>query len=163
VANTIDPLAGSYFVEHLTNEIERQAGEYIAKIDRLGGALAAIQAGYPQREIQESAYRYQREVESGRRIVVGVNQYILPAEGHPAILRVDPAVGERQAARLAALRARRNNEEAARLLATLRTTAQGSDNLMPLIIAAVEGYCTLGEISDVLRSVFGEHKEAMVI
>ena len=163
VANTIDPLAGSYFVEHLTNEIERQASEYIAKIDRLGGALAAIQAGYPQREIQESAYRYQRAVESGRRIVVGVNQYVLPAEGHPAILRVDPAVGERQAARLAALRARRNSEEAARLLAELHHAAQGSDNLVPIIIAAVEGYCTLGEICDVLRSIFGEHKETMVL
>jgi len=163
VANTIDPLAGSYFVEHLTNEIERQAGEYIARIDKLGGALAAIQAGYPQREIQESAYRYQRAVEAGQRIVVGVNQYVLPAEGHPAILRVDPAVSERQAARLAALRARRNNEETARLLAELRTAAQGTANLMPFIIAAVESYCTLGEISDVLRSVFGEHKETMVL
>jgi len=163
VANTIDPLAGSFFVEHLTNEIERQASEYIARIDKLGGALAAIQAGYPQREIQESAYRYQRAVESRQRIVVGVNQYVLPAAGHPAILRVDPAVGERQAARLAALRARRNNEEVARLLADLHRAAQGSDNLMPPIIAAVESYCTLGEISDVLRSVFGEHKEAMVL
>jgi methylmalonyl-CoA mutase N-terminal domain/subunit len=163
VANTIDPLAGSYFVEHLTNEIERQASEYIARIDRLGGALAAIQAGYPQREIQESAYRYQRAVEAGRRIVVGVNQYVLPAEGHPAILRVDPAVGERQAARLAALRARRNGEEMVRLLAALRAAAQGTANLMPFIIAAVEGYCTLGEICDVLREVFGVHKEAMVL
>jgi methylmalonyl-CoA mutase N-terminal domain/subunit len=173
VANTIDPLAGSCFVEHLTNEIERQAGEYIARIDRLGGALAAIQAGYPQREIQESAYRYQREVESGRRIVVGVNQYVLPAEGHPAILRVDPAVGERQAARLAAMRARRNGEEVTRLLATLRAAAQGRDNpsgsspsgrsLMPLIIAAVEGYCTLGEICEVLREVFGVHRETVFV
>ena len=158
VTNTIDPLAGSYFVEHLTNEIEQQAGEYITKIDRLGGALAAIQAGYPQREIQESAYRYQREVESGQRIVVGVNQYTMPAEGHPAILRVDPAVGERQAARLAAMRARRNSEEVTRLLAALRATAQSSDNLLPLLIAAVEGYCTLGEISEVLREVFGVHR-----
>jgi len=167
VANTIDPLAGSYFVEHLTNEIEQQAGEYITKIDKLGGALAAIQAGYPQREIQESAYRYQRAVESGRRIVVGVNQYVL-RDPHP---NPPPSptgegrvgVGERQAARLAALRARRNGEEIARLLAGLHRAAQGSDNLMPIIIAAVEGYCTLGEICDVLRSVFGEHKEALVI
>jgi methylmalonyl-CoA mutase N-terminal domain/subunit len=163
VVNTIDPLAGSYFVEHLTNKIEQQASEYIARIDKLGGALAAIQVGYPQREIQESAYRYQRAVESRQRIVVGVNQYALPAEGHPAILRVDPAVGERQAARLAALRARRNGEEVVRLLAELRRAAQGSDNLMPLIIAAVEDYCTLGEICDVLRGVFGEHKETMVL
>ena len=163
VANTIDPLAGSYFLEHLTNEIERQASEYLARIDKLGGALAAIQTGYPQREIQESAYRYQRAVEAGWRIVVGVNQYVLPAEGHPAILRVDPAVGERQAARLAALRARRNGEDVARLLADLRRAAQGSDDLLPHIIAAVESYCTLGDISDVLRSVFGEYKEVMVL
>ena len=167
VANTIDPLAGSYFVEHLTNEIEQQASEYIARIDRLGGALAANQAGYPQREIQESAYRYQRAVESGRRIVVGVNQYVLH-DPHPnpppsATGEGRVGVGERQAARLAALRARRNNEEAAHLLAELHYAAQGSDNLMPIIIAAVEGYCTLGEISDVMRSVFGEHKEALVI
>ncbi len=163
VADTVDPLAGSYFLENLTTQIEERANDYIERIDKMGGALKAIEGGFIQREIQESAYRYQRGIESGDRVIVGVNRFQVAQERKPEILRVNPAVRERQMARLQALKARRDNEKAAGVLAALRKAAGGNENLMPLIIACVENYATLGEISDVLRGVFGEYREVMTV
>jgi methylmalonyl-CoA mutase N-terminal domain/subunit len=160
VANTVDPLAGSYVVEHLTNEIERRARAYIDRIDALGGALAAIEQGYVQQEIADAAYRYQREVDSGDRVVVGVNAYQVEEE-HVALERlvVDPAIEERQRARLAALRARRDGERASAALGRIEAAARTPDEpLMDLFIAAVEADCTLGEICGVLRQVWGEYR-----
>ncbi len=160
VANTVDPLAGSYVIEHLTSEIERQAREYIERIDEMGGALTAIEQGYIQQEIANAAYRYQREVETGDRIVVGVNKYQVD-EGRVEMERlvVDPAVEEQQRARLAALRARRNGERTSAALAHIETAAHTPDDpLMPLFIVAVEAECTLGEICTVLRRVWGEYQ-----
>jgi methylmalonyl-CoA mutase N-terminal domain/subunit len=164
VADTIDPLAGSYYVEALTDELERQAWEYIAKIDALGGSVRAIEQGYIQREIEEAAYRYQCEMEEQRRIVVGVNKFQSSVEEQPpAILRVDPEVGRRQAAKLAALRERRDNAAVGSALAVLEDAARGTANLLPRILAAVEAYATLGEISDTLRRVFGEQQSERTI
>jgi methylmalonyl-CoA mutase, N-terminal domain len=163
VADTIDPLAGSYYVEHLTNEIEKAARNYIEIIDSLGGALAAIERGYQQREIQESAYRYQREVEEKKRIIVGVNEFVTREEEKPEILRLDPSIGQRQVERLRRLRETRDSERVACALEKLRRAAEGTENLMPVIIECVEARATLGEISDALRKVWGEHRETVVI
>ena len=162
VADTVDPLAGSYFVERLTNEIEERAQAYIARIDELGGALRATELGYIQREIQEAAYRLQREIEAKERIVVGVNEYLEAEERVPEILRVDPAVVERQIRRLEALRARRDPARVEEALAALAEAAAGEANVMPRILAAVEAGATLGEIADTLREVFGEYQPAIV-
>jgi methylmalonyl-CoA mutase, N-terminal domain len=156
VAEVVDPLAGSYYVEWLTDEIERRAATYLAQIDDLGGALAAVERGYIQAEIQESAYRYQREIEEGRRTIVGVNAFQSEAEPPPAILVVDPSVRTRQMERVRALRARRDGARAAEVLARLEAQARGSGPLMPIIVDAVEALCTLGEIADALRRVWGE-------
>jgi methylmalonyl-CoA mutase N-terminal domain/subunit len=158
VADTIDPLAGSYYVEALTDDLERQAWEYIEKTDALGGSVRAIEAGYIQREIEEAAYRYQCELEDEQRIVVGVNRFQQAEEQHPAILRVDPELGRRQAAQVAALRDRRDNAVVGSALAALDKAARGTENLLPRILAAVEALATLGEISDSLRAVFGEQQ-----
>jgi methylmalonyl-CoA mutase N-terminal domain/subunit len=158
VADSIDPLAGSYLVETWTDEIEKRAIDYIERIDALGGALRAIEQGYIQREIQESAYRWQLAVDRGDKVVVGVNQFQVEEELELDILRVDPAVGERQAARLRALRERRDDEVVSAALARLEQGARGDDNLLPLILDAVEKYATLGEICGVMRGVFGEHQ-----
>jgi methylmalonyl-CoA mutase N-terminal domain/subunit len=158
VADSIDPLAGSYLVESWTDEIERRAAEYIEKIDAMGGALRAIEQGYPQREIQESAYRWQLAVDRGDKVVVGVNRYRGGAAPEHELLRVDPEVSQRQAARLGALRERRDNEKVSSALSQLRTGAQHDENLVPLILNAVEAYATLGEICAVLREVFGEYQ-----
>jgi len=163
VADTIDPLAGSYFVEKLTDEIERRVVAYLDKIDEMGGALAAIESGYIQREIQESAYRYQQAVESKEQIIVGVNEFIIPEEKPAEILRVDPAVGQRQAQKLSALRQRRDSARVRALLGRLRDAARGSDNLMPIILECVEAYATLGEICDTLREVFGEYHPVSIL
>jgi len=163
VANTIDPLAGSYYVESLTNEIESRAREYIEKIDALGGALAAIERGFIQREIQESAYRYQRAVEQGEQIVVGVNEFVVQEKTTLRRLRVDPAVQEQQIERLQALRERRDSEKVQTLLTRLRETAQGEANLLPIILECVEAYATLGEICGVLREVFGEYRPTLAL
>jgi methylmalonyl-CoA mutase N-terminal domain/subunit len=160
IASTMDPLAGSYVVEYLTGEIERQAREYIERIDALGGALAAIEQGYVQQEIADAAYRYQREVETRDRIVVGVNEYQVDGErvGMERLV-VDPTIEERQRARLAALRARRDGGRASVTLARIEAAARTLDDpLMPLFIAAVEAECTLGEICTVLRRVWGEYR-----
>jgi methylmalonyl-CoA mutase N-terminal domain/subunit len=158
VADSIDPLAGSYLVESWTDEIERRAAEYIEKIDAMGGALRAIEQGYPQREIQESAYRWQLAVDRGDKVVVGVNRYRGGAAPEHELLRVDPEVSQRQAARLGALRERRDNEKVSSALSQLRTGAQHDENLVPLILNAVEAYATLGEICAVLREEFGEYQ-----
>ena len=156
VADTVDPLAGSYYVESLTDALEAQAQEYIEKIEALGGSVRAIEQGYIQREIEEAAYRYQTELDEQKRIVVGVNRFQQADESPIPTLRIDPAVGQRQAAKLAALRERRDNAAVTSALAALEAAARGSENLMPRILAAVEAYATLGEISDTMRRVFGE-------
>ncbi len=165
VADTIDPLAGSYVIEYLTDEIERRACEYIERIDSLGGALAAIEAGFVQGEINDAAYAYQRAVESGEQVVVGVNRFTTDHDGGTGreILRVDPAIEQMQRERLARLRAERDNARVRELLAHLETAARGSDNLMPLFIECVEADITLGEICGVLRGVFGEYRPEVSI
>ncbi len=163
VASTVDPLAGSYYVEHLTDEIERRSKEYIETIERLGGALAAIEQGFIQQEIQDSAYQYQKEIERQDRIVVSVNRFTVEEEATLQRLKVDPAVQERQMARLAGLRERRDNKQVGALLACLQEAARGSDNLMPIILECVEAYGTLGEICGALREVFGEYRPTMAM
>ncbi len=159
VADTVDPLAGSYFVEYLTNEVERRAREYIAKIDELGGALRAIEQGYIQREIQEAAFRAQQAIEQGERVVVGVNRFVSEEDPPVEILRVDENVQATQIRRLQQVRARRDQAKVAELLGQLETAARQPDaDLMPLFIACVENYATLGEICNVLRQVFGEYQ-----
>jgi methylmalonyl-CoA mutase N-terminal domain/subunit len=163
VADTIDPLAGSYVIEHLTDEIERRAVEYIQKIDDLGGALAATECGYIQTEIANAAYAYQRAVDKGEQIVVGVNAFQVEEERHLERLRVDPVIEEQQRQRLADLRGRRDNGKVSELRARLETSARGSDSLMPLFVACVENCVTLGEICSILRGVFGEYKPSVII
>ena len=165
VANTVDPLAGSYVIEHLTSEIERRVLAYIETIDGMGGALAAIERGYIQAEIAEAAYQYQREVEAGDRIVVGVNEYEVDGERvEMERLVVDPAIEERQRAQLAQLRAERDGERASAALTRIEAAARDpSELLMPLFIAAVEAGCTLGEICGVLREVWGEYRPRVSI
>jgi methylmalonyl-CoA mutase N-terminal domain/subunit len=160
VADTVDPLAGSYFLEKLTNEIEEKAFRYIEKIDQLGGAPGAIE--FMQKEIQKSAYAYQKEIENGSKIVIGVNKFQVPEKRPTGLLRVDPAVAERQAARLQKIRKERDNKRVAKTLKELRQAAATKENLMPLFIAAVREYATLGEICDSLREIFGEYKQHIV-
>jgi methylmalonyl-CoA mutase N-terminal domain/subunit len=160
VADVVDPLAGSYYVESLTDEIERRAWEYLQRIDERGGALAAVEQGYIQAEIQDSAYEYQRQVERGERVIVGVNRFQSEApEGPVALLEVDPRVRQRQCDRLAALRARRDNARCAQLIERLEQVACGTENVLPHIVDAVEAYCTLGEISDAFRRAWGEARD----
>ena len=163
VTDTIDPLAGSYFVENLTNEIERRAVAYLDKIDEMGGALGAIESGYIQREIQDSAYKCQRAIENKEQIIVGVNEFTIEEEEPLAVLRVDPEVGRRQVEKLKALRERRDSRRVTELLNRLREGARGSDNLMPVILECVEAYATSGEICDALRDVFGEHRPITIL
>ncbi|MBX6395256.1 MAG: methylmalonyl-CoA mutase family protein [Alicyclobacillaceae bacterium] len=160
VADTVDPLGGSYYVEALTDEIERRAMEYIEKIDAMGGAVRAIEMGYMQQEIRDAAYRTQMAVEKGEEIVVGVNAFRVEDEPQPELLRVDPNLGKRRAEQLAQLRAGRSQKDVEEKLAALKGAAEGTENLMPYILDAVRVYATLGEICDVLRDVFGEYKPA---
>jgi methylmalonyl-CoA mutase N-terminal domain/subunit len=157
VANTADPLGGSFCVERLTHEIEQRAQAYIDRIDEMGGAVAAIEQGFIQKEIQESAYAYQRAVESGEQVLVGLNKFQQGAAPPRRLLRVDPAVRESQMAKLRQLKGHRDHTAAASALERLKACAQGTDNLMPPIMEAVQCYATLGEICDTLRSVFGEY------
>jgi len=162
VAETPDPLAGSYYVETLTDSIEEGVLAYIKRIDDLGGAVKAIEQGYIQQEIQDSAYAWQMDVEKNERVVVGLNKFQVK-EGPPkGLLRVDPAVGENQVAKLRALRARRDNAAVTAALEALKVAAMGSDNLMPYILTAVKTYATLGEVCDVLRGVFGEYRPSVM-
>jgi methylmalonyl-CoA mutase N-terminal domain/subunit len=165
VADMVDPLAGSYYVEHLTDEVERRAQAYIDEIDAMGGALAAIEAGYIQREIQEAAYRYQRAVEEGTVVAVGVNKFQVNEPLSLELLRVDPAVEQARRAKLAALRARRDSARVADLMGHLENVAGSAagENLLPLLIACVEADVTLGEICGILRSVWGEHRPSTLI
>jgi methylmalonyl-CoA mutase N-terminal domain/subunit len=163
VADTIDPLAGSYFVESLTEELERRARHYLERIEGMGGMLRAIEKGYVQREIQESAFQSQQAVEQGDQIVVGVNQFTATPETSVPTHRIEPEVERTQIARVRALRARRDGPTCRRALAALEETARGSQNLLPVIMNAVEACATVGEISDSLRTVFGEYKETVVI
>jgi len=159
VADTVDPLAGSYYLENLTDEIEKRAGDYIEQIDRMGGAVAAIEKGFIQKEIGDSAYRYQREVEKGERIVVGLNKFQAEKEEKPTgLLVVDPAVADRQEARLKELKNTRDQSAVQQALAELKSAAEGTGNLMPPILKAVTVLATLGEICDTLRSVWGEYE-----
>ncbi len=158
VADTVDPLAGSYAVEALTDEIERRAQEYIDKIDALGGALACVESGYMQREIQDAAYRQQRAVESGEAVVVGVNKFTDDKAAPMTTLKVDPAIEARQREKLAQLHAERNNARVSELLSRLESAARGTEALMPLFVECVENDVTLGEICGVLRGVFGEYR-----
>lgn len=163
VADTVDPLAGSYFVEDLTDQLEAKAAAYLAKIDELGGALAAIEQGYIQREIQESAYRYQRAIERKQNVIVGVNKFTIKEETHPELLRVDESVAQKQRDRLTALRQRRDQAAAQQTLDNLKKTAEGRENLMPFILSAVEAYATTGEICHALRKVWGEYRPPVLL
>lgn len=158
VANSVDPLAGSYYIEDLTDRIEAQASELIGKIEKAGGVVAAIEDGFIQRQIENSAYEYQQEIENGERIIVGVNEFQIDEQAKPPLLRVDPEVESAQIERLKDLRAKRDNEKVREALVNLSQRARTSSNLMPEILAAVKTYATLGEICQVLREVFGEYR-----
>ena len=162
-ADSIDPLAGSYLIEHLTDEIEARAREYIDRIDQLGGALRAIEKNYIQSEIAEAAYQYQKSIEKQDQVVVGVNQFHTNAPLHLARSRVDPAIELEQRSRLADLRQRRNNTRVSELRSQLAAIAKSPENLMPPILACVEGEVTLGEICNTLRGVFGEYQPSVGI
>src|ERR1700726_4146020 len=163
VANTSDPVAGSYAIEHLTNEIESGATAYIEKIDSLGGMLRAIESGFVQGEIQKAAYEYQRAVEAKEQVVVGVNEFVAEEERAIPTLRIDPQIEREQIQRLQALRAKRDTEKTKAAIAALEHRAATNENLVPAILEAVEGYATVGEISDALRRAFGEYRESVVI
>ncbi len=163
VGDVVDPLGGSYYVEDMTNRLEAEAREYIETIDKLGGSLVAIEKGFQQKEIQEAAYRYQMQVETKERVIVGVNDFINQGEESPDLLRVDPSIGLRQIEKLRALRARRDGAAVEALLAKLEETAKGTGNLLPIMVECVEARVTLGEISHRLRKVWGEQREPVFI
>ena len=161
--NTIDPVAGSYSIENLTNEIESRAAEYIAKIDALGGVLRSIESGYIQQQIQKSAYDYQQAVDRGDQVVVGVNRFQAEDERPIPTLRIDPEIERAQVERVQTLRKKRDGVKACSALGEVGRRARCNENLMPAILAAVEAFCTVGEISDALRAAFGEYQESVVI
>ena len=163
VVNTVDPVAGSYAIEHLTNEIESGAMAYIERIDSLGGMLRAIESGFVQGEIQKAAYEYQRAVETKEQIVVGVNEFVAEEERGIPTLRIDPQIEREQVQRVQALRARRDGGKTEAALAELQRRASTKENLLPAILGAVETYATVGEISDTLRGVFGEYQESVFL
>ncbi|MDH5449654.1 MAG: methylmalonyl-CoA mutase family protein [Candidatus Bathyarchaeota archaeon] len=158
VVDTVDPLAGSYYIEYLTSQIEEEATKYIERIDSMGGAVTAIENGYVQREIVESAYRHQKEVENKDKIIVGVNEFAIDEEVPIAILRIDPAIEKKQVERLKTMKKNRNNKKIEDILNDLQCVAESDENLIPLIFQAVKEYASLGEICDALRNVFGEYK-----
>jgi methylmalonyl-CoA mutase N-terminal domain/subunit len=159
VADSIDPLGGSYALEALTDDIEKKAMEYISKIDKMGGAAKAIESGFIQQEIADSAYQYQKEIETKKRIIVGVNQFQMEEEPLRNILRIPPEVERTQKEKLARIKKERDSEKVRKALAALKTAAQGTNNVVPPILEAVKAYATVGEISDTLREVFGEYRE----
>ena len=163
VVETADPLGGSYAIEHLTDEIEEHALEYLKKIDTMGGMLRAIETGYVQREIQEAAYRYQKAVEAQEQVVVGVNRFQLEEEPPVNVLRIDPALEQAQVERVRALRERRNTSAVTNALAKLQQAATTDENLLPRILECVEAYATVGEISNTLREIWGEYRETSTI
>jgi methylmalonyl-CoA mutase, N-terminal domain len=159
VIDTVDPLGGAYFLETLTRQICERAENYIRKIDQMGGAAAAIEQGFIQKEIQDSAYRYQKEIEKNERIVVGMNRFQVEEEKPSNLLRVDPGVRITQMEKLKKLKGERDHERVKRCLARLKQSAEGQENLMVPILDAVKAYATLGEICDTLREVFGEYRQ----
>jgi methylmalonyl-CoA mutase N-terminal domain/subunit len=159
VDRVVDPLGGSYYVEYLTDEMERQALEYIHRIDEMGGIIRAVEEGYPQKEIGESAYRFQREVEEEKRLIVGVNAFESDQQGSVEILKIDDQVAESQIARLRKVKAERDPRAVERALGKVEAAARGTDNLMPPVLEAVKAYATLGEVSDVFRKVWGQYRE----
>ncbi len=163
ITNTIDPLAGSYYVEDMTNRIEKEAGNYINKIDSLGGMVSAIEKGFVQYEIQSASYEFEKQFEAGERIVIGVNKFKSDDDVRPEILKIDMKIQEEQIKFLNKVRAERNKAEAEKKLSVLEQAASGENNLMPFILDAVKAYCSIGEISNTLRKIFGEYKETVVI
>ena len=162
-AQTVDPCAGSYYIEYLTDELEKRAESYLEKIEILGGTIKAIEHGYIQSEIQNAAYEYQRSVDAGQAIVVGANSFAIEEEKSVPILRIDESLEGRQVERLRALRSRRDPKAWRTALMLVEDAARDGSNLMPQIIHAVESYCTVGEIASRLRSVFGEYKEEVSV
>jgi methylmalonyl-CoA mutase N-terminal domain/subunit len=158
VTDSIDPLGGSYLIEKLTDAIEEKAQAYLNEIDAMGGMVRAIEEGYVQREIQNSAYAYQLDVEREEEVVVGVNRFQMEEPAPESLLRVDPEVGKKQRDRLEVLKSNRDNTAVSDALATLERAARGEENLLPPILEAVRSYATLGEISDCLRKIFGEYR-----
>ena len=163
VANTVDPLGGSFFVETLTRETEQECYQYLRRIEDLGGVIPSIESGFFQREIAEAAHRYQQEIDGKQRTIVGVNEYVLDEPLDIPLLRMDVKGEERQVERLRRLRSERDNEEASRCLKALESACQGSENLMPHLLTAVQAYCTLGEVCNVMRTVWGEYQELTVL
>jgi methylmalonyl-CoA mutase N-terminal domain/subunit len=163
VADTVDPLAGSYAIEELTTEVEQRAVDYLDKIDALGGTLRAIESGYIQREIQNAAYEYQRAVETKDAIVVGVNRFESGEESKVKTLRVDPSIEQDQIERVRAVRARRDANATESALASLEAAARGTENVVPRLLECVEAFATVGEISNRLRGVWGEYREAVTV
>ena len=163
VADTVDPLGGSYYIEWLTNQIENEAMRYIDEIDKIGGALKAIETGYIQKQIASSAYNYQRAVDSGEQVVVGVNLFTTEEEHEPETLEIGIEIEEKQIARLKKLKQERDNQKANKVLSSVRDAARSDQNIMPVLVEAVKAYATVGEISDALRDVFGEYREANIL
>jgi len=163
VTQTIDPLSGSYYVEWLTNQVEKQALNYLEKVESLGGMLRAIECGFVQQEIQNAAYEYQRSVDRLEHVVVGLNRFQSEQKNEIPLQRIDEALERKQVERVCALRARRDSGLWQEALHRVEDCARNGDNLLPSIIGAVESYATVGEISDALRRVFGEHQESVVI
>jgi methylmalonyl-CoA mutase, N-terminal domain len=163
VVETADPLGGSYAIEHLTDEIEEGAVEYLKKIEAMGGMLRAIEIGYVQREIQEAAYRYQKAVEAQEQVVVGVNRFQFEEEPPMNVLRIDPALEEAQVERVRSLRERRDAQVVTAALDRLKQAATTDENLLPIILECVEAYATVGEISNALREIWGEYRETSTI
>jgi methylmalonyl-CoA mutase, N-terminal domain len=162
VVNTTDPLGGSYYVEHLTNELERQAYDYFDRIEKLGGVVAAIKDNFFQQEIADASFRYQAEIEREQRVIVGVNRYHLDDEPELEILRIDPALEQKQIERVQTLRARRDAGKVEQRLSELKRAAAGDENLMPAIVDAARDYVTMGEICDAFREVWGIWRETPV-
>ncbi|MGB9553350.1 MAG: methylmalonyl-CoA mutase family protein, partial [bacterium] len=162
VTNTVDPLGGSYYLEYLTDQIEKRVQDYLERIKKMGSMVEAIEQGYVQREIQASAYKYQKSVESGERIIVGLNKFRTEEELPHEILQVDPQLRERQIQRLQEIKERRDNQRVSSLLKKIEEVASTSENLMPYFIEAVKAYATLGEITGALRRVFGEYQQQVI-
>ena len=162
VINTIDPLGGSYFIEKLTNEMEEEALAYIKKIDDMGGMIKAIELGYPQREIAEAAYHYQRQIEKKEKIVVGMNDFIVEEESQIELLKIPDEVNERQEARLKKVKRERDKKRVQKALLELEKACEGNKNVIPLLIEAAQAYATEGEMMSIMKGVFGEYKDPAI-
>jgi methylmalonyl-CoA mutase N-terminal domain/subunit len=162
VTNTVDPLGGSYYIENLTNKMEEAVYEYFKKLDDMGGMVSAIERGFPQKEIKEAAYKYQREIDSKERIIVGVNDFMAEERTPVEVFKIDPDMERKQTQRLKNVKRNRDEKRLKSTLQDLKRAAKGDENLMPFIIEAVKSYATIGEICDVLKDVFGEYKETIV-